>query len=147
MTEKTTTRTFTVLHDGLTLPFVPPLRPGQHERPDRSRAASFVAKRGDEWHVTPAVVESTRDRFGHSWVEDLTGEAQISNWGKVMLLEGERPDWLTTELESAADAKAKADRLERAKEARRYGRQLAPTEDEILAAADNIRARLNAGIR
>lgn len=144
MTEKTETRTYTVLHDGLTLPFVPPLRPGQYERPDRSRAASFVAKRGDEWHVTPAVVESTRDRFGHSWVEDLTDETQISNWGKVMLLEGERPDWITQELEQKAEADYLDQRRSQRVEYAKVGRELPMDQREILAAADAIRAKLDA---
>src|SRR4051794_8630808 len=54
-----------------------------------SRTVEF----GDELTVTPTVVEMSKDRFGHSWLDLLDDEqAQQRKWGKVMFRRGPWPE-------------------------------------------------------
>ena len=108
---KNDVRTFVLALDGLTLPV--PL--DGHERPSEitNGFRGEVLNRGAEWHVTDAVVEFLRDRFGVSWADEehMTEEAQQARWGVVRFLAGglDEHEDIRAELEAKAEADATAE--------------------------------------
>lgn len=102
------------LDDGLTVPTT-----------SANRGAGRVLRRGDEVHLSPAFIDATRDRHGHTPWPGLAADeqGQVERWGRVRLLPGrlaENPDLLAAinrEKEVAALAQAQRDLLE----ARRWG--------------------------
>lgn len=60
---------------------------------DMTGASSQVATRGQTVTVTASLVEASRDRFGHSWLDlvDDPGQ-QVARWGKVYFSRGPAPE-------------------------------------------------------
>ncbi|MDB5542580.1 MAG: hypothetical protein JWQ89_4307 [Devosia sp.] len=136
------TTTWHVVRDGLTIhQLAAPLNGRKVLHPGELALVAAVASRGDEVTVTPELIEATKDRWGESAYADLSDQSQIQRWGTVYLQPGTVNEGLARQLAAEADSKAAAERQSRKLEAARYGRHLAPTEDEVLAAADLIRAR------
>lgn len=125
-TTTTETNTYHVLKTGISLPRIPARAPGHPDPLGLSTLADTIALRGDELEVTPAYVEATRDRWGESWAEDLSDEAQLARWHELRFGQGPRPQWLQTELDQAAAEAAETRRIEQIRESARYGRGRTP---------------------
>lgn len=63
-----------------------------------------VHGRGDRIQLTGKVIASTVDRSGHSFLSDLSDEAQITRWGRVMLAPGDCSEELARIDRDAASA-------------------------------------------
>lgn len=63
-------------------------------------AQAEVVERGRTLTVTAGMYESTQDKFGRSWMDDIADEAaQVQRWGEVRVAPGpwptDEPTWTT----------------------------------------------------
>jgi hypothetical protein len=123
MTDTKPNTIFHVLKDGITIPRL--IEQRRSHLDGDVPYVSVVARRGDEFKVSPAYRSVCVDRFGFAWTDDLSDEAQVAMWGEVRLAEGPTSEAIKAELADEAQDAAEADRLERLREARRYGRRFA----------------------
>ena len=119
MTKSNEDRLFHVLRDGLTVPALA-------ANPSNSFSTALVAhvaRRGDRFWVSDALIELTEDRYGDSVYRDLSAESQIRQWGEVRFAEGDTSPEILAELEDEAATEAESLRLEQVRQAHRYGRR------------------------
>lgn len=77
-----------------------------------------VYHRGRVFTVTENLIERTRDRHGKTWLSDISDEAQIQRWGKVLIAEGDQSAdvlWWNAEGDEASRSLARQLARERTK--------------------------------
>lgn len=86
-----------------------------------------VRLRGEQFTLTEAQIESTRDRNGISWL-DYSDEQQLARWGKINFARGPIPEGVELRPWDTDAAAREAHRQHLIHEAKRIGH---PTEQRI----------------
>jgi len=92
---------------------------------------SVVLERGMTLSLSSELIEASRDRKGHSWLEFIDADVRFQK--------GEPPADLREELERAAAETAEAARIDELREARRYGKKTpGPSAETLERVAEHV---------
>lgn len=114
------------------------LRSGVVFRVSEDWGGSEISQRGQTVTVTDALLRANRDRLGGSWLDLLTDEAQITQWGEIRWRPGPAPADLQPWTPGSAEQDIARDRARAAAWALPEG----PGRDQALANVDKMFGRL-----